>query len=382
MTANLRRIALLALTLLAGIGISTANASASTTGGLDHPYLPTAAPYASDSTTGCDLGYFYTDAATTLPAGTPVTCQPFASDFDPDAAVYYSLTDTTCRDGYQMETAGDGYSSPHYILCWPFASLGDLQAVPYQTTKDAGCAPGYFIAPWSQDPADPTAACFVMANPDAPVPPSCPLTMTPDNKMVPCVALTNDTVGLQYPPAAPGRGFALTGSATSEGVLAVTGTFPAGATVAYQWKVDGRAIAGATSSRYTVPGAFAGRVITATATASGGTYQAWSGTTAGVRITAAKLSNTRRSYISGKVHTNYRVRALTGTFYKTGTTHQVTNVHLTYQWYLNGRPIAGATGSTIGIPRSWHGRTLSVLIRGSKSGFHNWASPSAGVRIS
>jgi hypothetical protein len=384
MSANIRRGGLALLAFLAAlliIGGYANTASAMTTGGLDHPYLPNAAPYQSTSTAGCDLGYFYTDAATTVPDGTTVTCQPFASDFDQNAAVYYSLTDTTCRDGYQLEAAGDGYSSPHYILCWPFASLGDLQATPYQTTKDVGCAPGYFIAPWSPDPSDPAAACFVAADTDAPVPPGCALTMTPDNKMVPCIVRADGTVGLQYPPAGPGRGFAIAGSATPESTLYVTGSFPPGVTLTYQWNVDGSPIAGATGNRYFVPNTVTGRVITATVHASGATYQAWSGTTGGMRIWPARLGNTRRSYIAGAVRTNARVWAADGIFYRVGTPQRVVGAHVTYRWYLNGHPIAGGTHSTIAISRAWRGRILSVRIYGAKFGFYGWASSSAGYRI-
>jgi hypothetical protein len=67
--------------------------------------------------------------------------------------------------------------------------------------------------------------------------------------------------------------------------------------------------------------------------------------------------------IMGSVRVDGRLHAVTGTWLHGAT--------LRYQWFANGVPVPGATGSTFAPTRQQRGRTLRVDVTGSRAGYQS-----------
>ena len=130
---------------------------------------------------------------------------------------------------------------------------------------------------------------------------------------------------------------------------------PASATTSVQWLRDGTAIAGATSSSYSVTSADGGATITARVTATGGTgWLATSVTSAPVTI-VKPISNTTRVSISGTVGYGKTMWAKRGEW-------APAPVSTSVQWLRDGVAISGATGSSYKVSKSDVGKKLSVRV--------------------
>ncbi|NGZ99836.1 hypothetical protein G5V59_04615 [Nocardioides sp. W3-2-3] len=146
----------------------------------------------------------------------------------------------------------------------------------------------------------------------------------------------------------------------------LTGT-PAGfndatAIVSNQWKADGVAISGATGTTLALTAALQGKSITFESTATRGTDTLASTSGAVGPVTAAPLAATAIPTITGTVQVGKVLTGKPATFNGTAT---VTN-----QWKVNGVAITGATGTTITLPASFQGRSVtfvSTATRGSET---------------
>ncbi|MEV6306103.1 hypothetical protein AB0M02_42290 [Actinoplanes sp. NPDC051861] len=103
-----------------------------------------------------------------------------------------------------------------------------------------------------------------------------------------------------------------------------------------------------------------GTVLTAQADVTGVAAGAWDVTVAGsvpavLTVTAAPLTLTRAPSITGTARVGYSVRALTGTWSPSTSSH-------TYQWTANGVAIPGAVGSSYTIPAGLRGKRLAVIV--------------------
>ena len=166
---------------------------------------------------------------------------------------------------------------------------------------------------------------------------------------------------------------AITGTAKVGYTLtAAPGTWgPAPVALAYQWKANGVAIAGATASTYKPASTVVGKTLTVTVT----------GTKAGY-TTAAKSSAVTVKVAAGTL--SAPVPVITGTV-KVGSTLTATGawgpspVTLTYQWKANGIAITGATASTYKPAAAMLGKNLTVTVTGSKAGYTAVARTSAAT---
>ncbi|MCJ1708666.1 family 16 glycosylhydrolase [Microbacterium sp. VKM Ac-2923] len=146
-----------------------------------------------------------------------------------------------------------------------------------------------------------------------------------------------------------------------------------GVPVAYQWKADGVAIAGAAGSSFTLPGTLLGKRVTVTVSASDGSDAATSLPTA--PVTAGTLGAVTPT-ISGTAKLGSTLTANPGTW----TPSPVT---LTYRWKADGVDIAGATGKTLKVATTNIGKRITVTVTGSKVGFtsaQRTSAPTAVVR--
>lgn len=143
----------------------------------------------------------------------------------------------------------------------------------------------------------------------------------------------------------------------------------------YQWKADGKPLAGATAASYPVPAALLGRKLTVTVTAVRAGSADAAATSAAVTVAegvAPKAVAAPR--ISGSVRTGVRVTAVAGTWSPAATSYA-------YQWRANGSVIAGATSAGYTVPVSLLGKKLTVTVTARRTGHADGVATSAGVAV-
>ena|GEM_PF-412308 len=150
---------------------------------------------------------------------------------------------------------------------------------------------------------------------------------------------------------------------------------PSDAAFGYQWLADGAPIAAATASTF-VPGATeVGKKIAVTVTGTKAGYVDTGATSTAVGpITAVPLKpmTPGTPTISGTTKVGETLTAAPGTW-------TPDTASFTYQWFADGAPIAGATGSTLVLDPSTAGKTVTVTVRGAADGYDPAAATSAGV---
>ena len=134
----------------------------------------------------------------------------------------------------------------------------------------------------------------------------------------------------------------------------------------YQWLRNGVAIPRATASTYTIAPADYRRKISVRVSGSHADY-ATAAVTSSMRSVAAGKLATAAPRITGKAQVGHRVTAKPGTWKAGAVT--LRGSHLHYQWYANGRRIKGATHATYTIGASRRGKTLTVKVKGSSTGY-------------
>ncbi len=142
----------------------------------------------------------------------------------------------------------------------------------------------------------------------------------------------------------------------------------------YQWKADGKAIAGATGATYTVPAKLLGKKVTVTVTAVLTGHTSGSATSVAVKVAkgdAPKAS--AKPVISGKVKVGAKLTAGKGKWTPTPTSYS-------YQWYANGKAIAKATGSKLTLKAAQRGKKITVKVTAHRTGHTSGASTSTATK--
>jgi lysophospholipase L1-like esterase len=167
------------------------------------------------------------------------------------------------------------------------------------------------------------------------------------------------TVGaLKLTPQPTITGAAVVGSQ----LVAATGDWDAGATLARQWLREGSPIAGATSNAYVVTNADAGaRLSVRIQGTKPGHLSASRTSDQTAAVTGGSLTATPTPTIAGTPGLGQTLSVATGAW-DAGTT-------LSIQWRRGGTAIAGATGGTYVIKEADVGAALTVTVTGSKTGF-------------
>ncbi len=167
----------------------------------------------------------------------------------------------------------------------------------------------------------------------------------------------------------------ISGTAAVGATLTATpGTWgPEPVTLAYQWNAGGAAIAGATGATYALTGAEAGKTITVTVTGSKSGFASVAKTS---EPTAAVATGTLNPApvptISGAATVGSTLTANAGTWGPAPVT-------LAYQWNAGGAAIAGATGATYALTSAEAGKTITVTVTGTKTGYATLSKTSAAT---
>ena len=149
------------------------------------------------------------------------------------------------------------------------------------------------------------------------------------------------------------------------------GISPAGPARTFQWKRDGRAIAGATGESYRLVAADAGRRITVTITGTKAGY-ATSSITSPARSIAALT--TRRPAVAGTPRVGRRLTAAPGSWIAPSHTFAL-------QWLRDGRVIRGAVRASYKVTRADRGAHISVRVTARRPGFPTVVATSAGRTV-
>lgn len=156
----------------------------------------------------------------------------------------------------------------------------------------------------------------------------------------------------------------VTGTAAVDSLLtATTPDWTPRAAISYQWYADDLRIDGATGPTYRVPPAGLGRRISVVATASRPAYatQALESERQTEPVAPGTFRRTPLPTIDGT--------PLVGATLVARTPGWAPAAHLTYQWYADGAPVRGATGTTYPLRPGDRGKRLQVAVTGTHPGY-------------
>ncbi|MCW2287585.1 hypothetical protein M2253_000682 [Leucobacter luti] len=138
---------------------------------------------------------------------------------------------------------------------------------------------------------------------------------------------------------------------------------PAPVALSYQWQRAGAPISGATQATYTPVAADAGKTLTVAVTGTKSGYSPNTQTSAATAaIAPAELTTTPKPTVTGTPKVGATLTANAGTW-------APAPVALSYQWQRAGAPISGATQATYTPVAADAGKTLTVAVTGTKSGY-------------
>ncbi len=134
-------------------------------------------------------------------------------------------------------------------------------------------------------------------------------------------------------------------------------------TFTYQWLQNGVAISGATAPTRKLYKGQLRKQITVQVTASRTGFPSATATSAPTEaVAAAVLSATEKPSITGDPRVGATLSADPGTWSPTPDSLQ-------YQWRADGRPLTGATGSSLELPPATVGKSVSVTVTAGRAGY-------------
>lgn len=151
-----------------------------------------------------------------------------------------------------------------------------------------------------------------------------------------------------------------------------TGYWAVGSKLSYQWLLDGKPIAGATSASYTPTLAQFGRKIDVKVTATKLGYETVS-TSVGTATVFAGAKPAGTVAITGKAATGATLSATAASW--------PAGAKLSYQWLRDGRVIAKATGATHKLTSADTGKKISVRVSATLTGYEIPTKTSAAVKV-
>jgi hypothetical protein len=143
-------------------------------------------------------------------------------------------------------------------------------------------------------------------------------------------------------------------------------------TLAYQWKANGVTIIGATAATYKPVAADTGKTLTVTVTGTKTGYTTTAKTSTATTAVAAAPLTAPVPTITGTARVGSTLTAVPGTWGPAPVT-------LAYQWKANGVTIIGATAATYKPVAADTGKTLTVTVTGTKTGYTTTAKTSTAT---
>lgn len=152
---------------------------------------------------------------------------------------------------------------------------------------------------------------------------------------------------------------------------------PSADSTTYQWLRAGTPISGATGTTYTVAPEDVGKAITLKATGNKSGATAGTSTSSGVTgVLGDAISATTQPSIAGNGNVGALLSVAPGTWSGSGASPT-----FSYQWLRNGSAILGETGSTYVAQAADAGRTLTVRVAASRSGYAPGSATTSGLAI-
>lgn len=169
--------------------------------------------------------------------------------------------------------------------------------------------------------------------------------------------------GTPQPPAFTPKTPKIAGAAKVGGTLTASpGDWGQNVTLKLQWQRDGKKISGATRSQYTLTAKDRGKRITVKATGSKPGFATTSKTSAKTGKIGYGTLTPATPQLSGAAKVGKKLKAVAGGWKPSG-------VKLKYQWLANGKKLKKATKTTLTLTKSLKGKTITVKVTGSKSGY-------------
>lgn len=156
-------------------------------------------------------------------------------------------------------------------------------------------------------------------------------------------------------------------------LTARAGTWSPTATLTYRWLRSGTAISNATGETYVLTPSDHGRTISVRVTGAAEGYTTVSKTSASTAAVKAGTLSAGTPTVSGTVRVGSKVTAKPGTW-ASGTT-------FVYRWYASGQAIPDATNVSYTPTAGVKGKTLTVKVTGTKTGYATTTRTSSGVTV-
>lgn len=143
---------------------------------------------------------------------------------------------------------------------------------------------------------------------------------------------------------------------------AVPGTWTAGTTLTYRWRVAGKAVAGATKATFIPRAADRGKTVTVAVTGAKAGYTTITRISkATAKVAAASKMKAATPKITGTAAVGRTLKVSRGTW--------TSGVTFTCRWYASGKAISGATKSSLTLRAAQRGKTITVRVTGKKPGY-------------
>ena len=309
---------------------------------------------------GVELTYQWTTDGTDVPSATTSAYTPVAGD----VGKVITVKVTGAKDGYvavTTESVATAAVTIGGLVNTPTPTVSGTPQVAVQLTATAGVwDDGVTLAhQWTADGAD--------------IPGATSSTYTPvagDVGKAITVKVTGSKAGFtsvteeSAPTAAVAKGD-LTSTPTptisgtnafGELLVAGTGTWDAGTTLAVQWLVDGSPVAGAVGNAYLLRAEDVGKSVTVAVTGTKAGYNTVTRTSAPTGLVQA------RNLVDSDCAVDIKGKAKIGKTLRSSVSACPAGATLRYQWYAGSKPIKGANAATFKIKRKQLGDRLRVLV--------------------
>ncbi|MGW2092040.1 hypothetical protein [Promicromonospora sukumoe] len=175
---------------------------------------------------------------------------------------------------------------------------------------------------------------------------------------------TQRTITISLPAFSALRSPSISGTAqVGRTLTALRGPWtPSPTKTTYQWRLDGKAVSGATSSTWKATSSAKGKKVSVAITGTKAGYTTETLVSPASALVKAGVFSAPTPKITGTPKVGAKLAVVRGTW-----TPQPTTVK--YQWKVAGKSVKGATGSTFKVPTSARGKRVAVVVTGSSAGY-------------